>query len=165
MCKNVKVAFLPPNTTLILQPMDQGVIATFKVYYLRKTLSQASNKTKDNDSIPLKIFWKNYNVKDAMEKIKEAWDLVTPIDMRAVWQNIIPHCANDFVGFETIIKSTISEINLLGTNLGFTELDSSSIEEVFLCQDKEFEDDDLINVEQERAGNNEESDDEEIETK
>ena len=27
---NIKVAFLPPNTTALIQPMDQAVIAAFK---------------------------------------------------------------------------------------------------------------------------------------
>ncbi|XP_067947153.1 tigger transposable element-derived protein 1-like [Watersipora subatra] len=30
---HVKVVYLPPNTTSLLQPMDQGVIANFKKYY------------------------------------------------------------------------------------------------------------------------------------
>ncbi len=31
---NVRFIFMSPNTTSLLQPMDQGVIATFKAYYL-----------------------------------------------------------------------------------------------------------------------------------
>ncbi|BFZ04012.1 hypothetical protein BsWGS_07051 [Bradybaena similaris] len=38
---NVKVVYLPPNTTDLLQPMDQGVVASFKAYYLRRTIAMA----------------------------------------------------------------------------------------------------------------------------
>ncbi len=38
---NVKLEFLPPHMTSLLQPMDQGEIATFKAYYMRQTFSQA----------------------------------------------------------------------------------------------------------------------------
>ncbi|CAF4869938.1 unnamed protein product [Pieris macdunnoughi] len=57
----IKVLFLPPNTTSLLQPMDQGVIASFKAYYLRKTFSQAVKANK-NDGMELRDFWKSYNI-------------------------------------------------------------------------------------------------------
>jgi hypothetical protein len=32
---DVKVEYLPPNTTSLLQLLDQGVVENFKAYYLR----------------------------------------------------------------------------------------------------------------------------------
>ena len=33
--ENIKVIFLPPNTTALIQPLDQGVISCFKRVYKR----------------------------------------------------------------------------------------------------------------------------------
>ena len=38
---DVDVVFMPPNTTSLIQPMDQGAIASFKKLYLRQAVSHA----------------------------------------------------------------------------------------------------------------------------
>ncbi|XP_042222769.1 tigger transposable element-derived protein 1-like [Homarus americanus] len=71
---NIKVLFLPPNTTSLLQPMDQGVIAAFKAYYLRSTFKKLIEATEEgNDKASVLQFWKKFNIKHAIDIIVEAW--------------------------------------------------------------------------------------------
>ncbi|XP_042243388.1 tigger transposable element-derived protein 1-like [Homarus americanus] len=71
---NIKVLFLPPNTTSLLQPIDQGVIAAFKAYYLRRTFKKLIAATEEgNDKASVLQFWKSFNIKHANDIIVEAW--------------------------------------------------------------------------------------------
>ena len=56
----VKVMYLPWNTTLLIQRVEQEVIATFRKYYLRHTFGQAV-KVSDESRTTLQ-FWKDYNI-------------------------------------------------------------------------------------------------------
>ncbi|XP_064101295.1 tigger transposable element-derived protein 1-like [Macrobrachium nipponense] len=59
---DVKVIFLPPNTTQIPQPMDQGWNAAFKANYLRTTFAQAISAIDADPELTLREFRKEYNI-------------------------------------------------------------------------------------------------------
>jgi DDE superfamily endonuclease len=69
--KNFVVWFRPPNVTSLIQPMDQGIINSFKAYYkqnfLRQCLAHDSN---------IMQYQKSYNLKDAAFMASMAWNKV-----------------------------------------------------------------------------------------
>ena len=41
----VKVVFIPPNTTSLLQSLNQGIFSLFKSYYIRKVITKIDDAT------------------------------------------------------------------------------------------------------------------------
>ena len=87
---NVKVVYFPPNTTALLQPMDQEVIASFKAYNLRMTIAMALQATETKKNLTLKDFWKSYNILDAVKNIAHSWEEVKVTHMNVVWWKLCP---------------------------------------------------------------------------
>lgn len=81
---------------------------------------------------------------------------VTASNMRAVWKHIIPHCANNFVGFQTNFAQVTNNIVQIGKELGFEELDSDNVIECIDSNTKELDNESLINIEEQRAYEEEE---------
>lgn len=76
MFSNIRVEFLPKNTTSRTQPLDAGIIKTWKVYYRRKLLryvaSQIDVKQCASDII------KSVNLLMAVRWMVSAWEEVKP---------------------------------------------------------------------------------------
>ncbi|XP_036599100.1 tigger transposable element-derived protein 1-like [Trichosurus vulpecula] len=89
---NVRVEFLPKNTSALIQPMNQGVITTFKAFYLKRTLCQLIQETDGEEKPTIREFWRSYNIMTAVDNIAEAWQELKPSTMNAVWKKIWPEC-------------------------------------------------------------------------
>ena len=72
---NIKIAFLPANTTAVLQPLDLGIIKIFKVYYhkllLRYVLSQVEECSSAYDVV------QSVNILRSIRWIAQAWQMVS----------------------------------------------------------------------------------------
>lgn len=71
--KFIKVLYVPPNTTSILQPMDQQVISNFK-----KPLFHHCFEVTESTNLTLREFWKDHcNIMICLRIIDMAWQGVT----------------------------------------------------------------------------------------
>ncbi|GBM61927.1 Tigger transposable element-derived protein 4 [Araneus ventricosus] len=61
--KNVTAFYLPPNTTSKLQPMDQGVIKNFKIYYRKRTVRKVITAPEKIHPCQISTFGKAYQKK------------------------------------------------------------------------------------------------------
>ena len=69
--KAIKLYFLPPNTTSVTQPMDQGVIQNLKVHYRKFVVASHLKAIDEKKDVQLTIL-------GALHYIKQAWDAVKP---------------------------------------------------------------------------------------
>jgi len=62
----IKVQFLPPNTTSVLQPLDQGIINNFKIFYRKEMVKKIVSAINDTNQIVINIW-------DAIRLCDKAW--------------------------------------------------------------------------------------------
>ena len=70
---NVKLIFLPPNTSSVCQPLDLGIIKTFKDFYKKKLLRHVVSKMDQNESIEksTKIIYAIHWIISSIAEIKD----------------------------------------------------------------------------------------------
>ncbi|GES94707.1 tigger transposable element-derived protein 6-like [Rhizophagus clarus] len=95
---HVRVHFLFPNTTAHLQPMDAGIIKSFKAIYKQHYIRHIIHQFEAN--VDLKS--NKINVKEAMEYVAQAWDSVKVETIVNCWQKtgILPNNSDDDNGIQ-----------------------------------------------------------------
>ncbi|GFU59244.1 tigger transposable element-derived protein 1 [Trichonephila clavipes] len=141
---NVQLVFLPPNTTSLIQPLDQGIIATFKKYYIKTTYKFILNKL-ENESLTVKDVWKQFSIFDCLIHVASASAQIRPRTLNACWKKIWPACVTDNTTTQT---STLSDeiINLaheIGGD-GFNTFSHDDIDELLV--DDALSDNDIIDL-------------------
>ncbi|GFU60238.1 tigger transposable element-derived protein 1 [Trichonephila clavipes] len=84
---NVQLVFLPANTTSLIQPLDQGIIATFKKYYIKTTYKFILNKL-ENELLTVKDVWKQFSIFDCLIHAASTSAQIRPRTLNACWKKI-----------------------------------------------------------------------------
>ena len=65
---HINLIFLPPNTTSVLQPTDQGVIRSFKTHYRKKVVRLCIKAVESNKPLP------KISIIQAMKHLVSSWN-------------------------------------------------------------------------------------------
>ena len=85
-CKKIICKFLPPNTIGILQPADQGVIASIKQNYKFTAVRNALDR-RTIDTQPEKLF-AEFNIKDVIDILSQSWNKCPSNVLAKSWNNL-----------------------------------------------------------------------------
>ncbi len=78
--RHIRIVYLPANTTSLIQPLDQGIIRTLKVYYRTEmrqwVLEQIECNVQDKSVTELN---KKTDLLSALHLLKHSWDSATKL--------------------------------------------------------------------------------------
>ncbi|KAL4096621.1 hypothetical protein QTP88_021540 [Uroleucon formosanum] len=80
--KNIKLVFLPANTTSLIQPCDQGIIRTLKAYYRLKMSKRVITLIDETSTLKANDLSKKINILEALHFVNEAWNNINDVTIR-----------------------------------------------------------------------------------
>ena len=118
---NIRIAWLPPNTTSYWQPLDQGIIASFKLGYRKQWINYMLRQL-EADKNPNKTV----NILKAIQWSRLAWEALEAYKIQKCWwkSTVIPK-----PGDKDILQDNIAEIEELRTEIARLPGDSISIQD------------------------------------
>ena len=116
----VTTMFLPPNTTSILQPMDQGILEATKRRY-KKCLLRHLILENDSSSLTVPEIVRRLTIKDAVYWSSQAWEEANPMSLMKAWNKLIP--SNPTMHTTSDVNESLSSGDFHGLfqELGYSE--------------------------------------------
>ncbi|GFQ87580.1 tigger transposable element-derived protein 1 [Trichonephila clavata] len=74
--ENVEIVFLPKNTTSILQPLDQGIISTFKALYIKRAFRYILDQLENDRSLSVIDAWKKFTILDCVKHVEQEYSQI-----------------------------------------------------------------------------------------
>lgn len=140
------VQFLPPNTTSLIQPMDQEVIAGFKKLYTRALFRRCFEACQSSSTMILKTFWKEkFDILEAIHVIHKAWSEVTQRQLISAWRKLCPSFVQGDRGVQGDAPEIMAEILTTARDLEL-EVNEDDIEELIMEHKDELTTEDLQEI-------------------
>ena len=119
---HIKIVFFPPNCTSRLQPLDLGIIQTFKLKYMKLMLTHVVSKIDDCDSAT--EVCKSVDLLQAIRWIGQAWETVSESTIKKCFvkagllsadESLVSFPAEhrEFDPFEELESGELAQVNLL----------------------------------------------------
>uniref|UniRef100_UPI00358E5639 tigger transposable element-derived protein 1-like n=1 Tax=Myxine glutinosa TaxID=7769 RepID=UPI00358E5639 len=147
----VQIEFLPPNTTSLIQPMDQGVIRAFKALYTRSALQNLVDAMDSDEDFSLKAYWREYTIASCLLNIQKAIKEMKSATLNASWKKLWPEVVHDYNGFspEEVYHSAVDKAvklaKLLGGD-GFNNMTHEDVNELIDAHSQPLTDEDLTEM-------------------
>ncbi|XP_017790869.1 PREDICTED: jerky protein homolog-like [Habropoda laboriosa] len=101
-----EIVYLPPNTTSLVQPMDQGITAKLKTTYRHKILHRILQYENNVEEFYLK-----YNIKECIDLVYESWMGITSSNIKNGWNKILSRDCGEEEEANVLNTSTHSEMS------------------------------------------------------
>lgn len=121
---NVTLSFLPPNTTSVIQPCDQGIIRNLKALYRKQVVKKIIDDI-DVTELSANDIARRLTLLDAVHMLARAWRAVTPETVRNCFAK---------AGFKTDSQSPAPEVPIELPE----SMTASSFDE-YVCHDEHVE--------------------------
>ncbi|XP_023214392.1 tigger transposable element-derived protein 1-like [Centruroides sculpturatus] len=129
----VKLIFLPPNTTSILQPQNQGIIKSFKSLYIRHTFEHIFKNIDCNSSATTVMdLWKDFSILNSIEIISISLKKLKCSTLNACWEKLWPEVVirEDCLTFVTTEVNRIIDIAHTLGGEGFVDMNEEDVIEL-----------------------------------
>jgi hypothetical protein len=92
---NIKIIYFPPNCTPLIQPLDQGVIQTFKLHYTKKLFQNIFNRLEKDNKLTITQALEELNIVDCIKNVMSALTSIKSSTLNACWKPLLPEIVEE----------------------------------------------------------------------